>query len=106
VRFVVENGPDAVNWLIDSGVDFTREVRGKSEGNGASYHLTQEGGHSHRRILHTADATGKEVTGTLVDQVLPPKILISLSSTVLLTWSHRQTKARVKFAAPAPIFSI
>ncbi|MGB2260815.1 MAG: L-aspartate oxidase, partial [Porticoccaceae bacterium] len=33
------------------------------------YHLTQEGGHSHRRILHTADATGKEVTSTLVDQV-------------------------------------
>ena len=34
------------------------------------YHLTQEGGHSHRRILHSADATGKAVTGTLVDQVI------------------------------------
>lgn len=63
VRFVVENGPDAVNWLIDQGVDFTKNSDQKD------YHLTQEGGHSHRRILHTADATGKEVTGTLVDQV-------------------------------------
>ena len=41
------------------------------EGNGEpSYHLTQEGGHSHRRILHTADATGKEITGTLVERAL------------------------------------
>ena len=68
VRFVVENGPKAVHWLIDSGVDFTKEV---AEGNGEpSYHLTQEGGHSHRRILHTADATGKEITGTLVERAL------------------------------------
>ena len=64
VRFVVENGPEAVNWLIEQGVTFTRED------NQESYHLTQEGGHSHRRILHTADATGKEVTGTLVEQVI------------------------------------
>ena len=34
------------------------------------YHLTQEGGHSHRRILHSADATGKAVTSKLVDLVL------------------------------------
>jgi len=68
VRFVVENGPVAVNWLIDSGVDFTKE---EAEGNGEpNYHLTQEGGHSHRRILHTADATGKEITGTLVECAL------------------------------------
>ena len=80
VRFVVENGPAAVNWLIDSGVDFTKEeAEGNGEENGeengegkgeASYHLTQEGGHSHRRILHTADATGKEITGTLVERAL------------------------------------
>ena len=64
VQFVVENGPSAVKWLIHQGVHFTRE------NDQQSYHLTQEGGHSHRRILHTADATGKEVTGTLVDQVV------------------------------------
>ena len=64
VKFVVENGPSAVKWLIDQGVQFTRE------NDQQSYHLTQEGGHSHRRILHTADATGKEVTGALVAQVI------------------------------------
>ena len=64
VRFVVEHGPDAINWLIEQGVDFTKDSDQES------YHLTQEGGHSHRRILHTADATGKEVTGTLVDKVI------------------------------------
>ena len=62
VRFVVEHGPDAVNWLINQGVAFTKNDDQKN------YHLTQEGGH--RRILHTADATGKEVTGTLADQVI------------------------------------
>ena len=67
VRFVVENGPAAVQWLIDKGVDFTREEREQS------YHLTKEGGHSHRRILHTADATGREITGTLIKQVLAAK---------------------------------
>jgi L-aspartate oxidase len=64
VRLVVENGPNAVNWLIQQGVDFTRDSDQEH------YHLTQEGGHSHRRILHTADATGREVTSTLVDQVI------------------------------------
>lgn len=62
VRFVVENGPSAVRWLIDQGVEFTRR---EDDGD---YHLTQEGGHSHRRILHTADATGVEITGTLIER--------------------------------------
>lgn len=63
VRHVVENGPAAINWLIDQGVDFTLDA------DQVHYHLTQEGGHSHRRILHSADATGKAVTSTLVDLV-------------------------------------
>ncbi|MDG1693773.1 MAG: L-aspartate oxidase [Porticoccaceae bacterium] len=64
VRYVVENGPSAVKWLIEQGVDFTLDS------DQVHYHLTQEGGHSHRRILHSADATGKAVTTTLVDQVI------------------------------------
>ncbi|MAW23587.1 MAG: L-aspartate oxidase [Cellvibrionales bacterium TMED47] len=64
VRYVVENGPSAIKWLIEQGVDFTLDS------DQVHYHLTQEGGHSHRRILHSADATGKAVTTTLVDQVI------------------------------------
>lgn len=64
VSYVVENGPRAVNWLIEQGVDFTLDE------DQVHYHLTQEGGHSHRRILHSADATGKAVTSRLVDLVL------------------------------------
>jgi len=64
VKYTVENGPKAIRWLIKQGVNFTQN----SDNN--EYHLTQEGGHSHRRILHTADATGKEVSSSLADQVL------------------------------------
>jgi len=62
-RYVVENGPQAVQWLIDQGVPFTRDG-----GNGTGYHLTREGGHSVRRIIHAADATGKAVQLTLIER--------------------------------------
>ncbi|MCP3870830.1 MAG: L-aspartate oxidase [Gammaproteobacteria bacterium] len=60
VRLVVENGPASIQWLMDEGVAFTRD---QSEGDG--YHLTREGGHSHRRVVHAADATGRELVTTL-----------------------------------------
>ena len=62
VRYTVENGPDAICWLIEQGVKFTQNEDKK-------YHLTREAGHSHRRILHAADATGKEVSTSLADRV-------------------------------------
>ena len=65
VRFVVEGGRRAIEWLVSHGVRFTREGIGGDE-----LHLTREGGHSHRRIVHAADATGAAVQGTLVEQVL------------------------------------
>ncbi|EIV7475025.1 L-aspartate oxidase [Escherichia coli] len=65
VEFVASNARSCVQWLIDQGVLFDTHV----QPNGAeSYHLTREGGHSHRRILHAADATGKEVETTLVSK--------------------------------------
>lgn len=63
VRFTVENSKAAIEWLIEQGVSFTKES-GKQD-----YHLTQEGGHSHRRIIHSADATGRAVHSTLIDQI-------------------------------------
>ncbi len=63
VRFVVENGPAAVRELIDLGVRFdpSREHEG--------YDLGREGGHSRRRVLHSADFTGREIERVLVERV-------------------------------------
>jgi len=66
VRLVVERGPQEIRWLFQQGVGFTRDTQGKELG---SYHLTREGGHSHRRVIHTADATGKEIAGTLAARI-------------------------------------
>ncbi|BAW80859.1 L-aspartate oxidase [Candidatus Nitrosoglobus terrae] len=52
VRFTVEHAKEAINWLINQGITFTRDK------NKLHYHLTQEGGHSRRRVIHAADATG------------------------------------------------
>ena len=62
VTFTVENGPDAIRWLIGQGVSFTLDADEQP-------HLTREGGHSHRRIIHAADATGHAISTTLVKRV-------------------------------------
>ena len=63
-RFVVEHGRSAIEWLINQGVHFTRDVSTP-----LGYHLTREGGHSHRRVFHVADATGAAVQETLTDKI-------------------------------------
>lgn len=65
VRFVVEHGHESIQWLIDIGVNFTRNPHPNEH----EYHLHQEGGHSHRRIIHAADSTGKEIENTLESRV-------------------------------------
>lgn len=66
VRFTAERARDALNWLISFGVPFDKEIDEHGE---QRYHLTREGGHSHRRILHAADATGEALQITLNDAV-------------------------------------
>lgn len=63
VRFAVAHGPDSIRWLLSQGVQFTRFDHGSNQ-----FHLTREGGHSHRRIIHAADATGRAVSTTLSQQ--------------------------------------
>ena len=63
VKFVVENGQKTIQWLVDQGVLFTKDKSNKN------FHLGQEGGHSFRRILHSADATGKAITRALIQKV-------------------------------------
>jgi L-aspartate oxidase len=58
VEFVVENAPQAIRRLADLGVPF-------NPGDDEEWHLTREGGHSHRRIVHVNDATGWAVQQAL-----------------------------------------
>lgn len=62
-RLVATHARETVEWLIAQGVPFTREE------DDSGYHLTREGGHSHRRIIHAADATGHAVQKTLAEKV-------------------------------------
>ncbi len=71
VEHIVAESADSVKWLLRLGVPFTtKESTGSGSANSASIdlgslHLSQEGGHSHRRIIHATDATGKAVFETL-----------------------------------------
>ncbi|MGD8327418.1 MAG: L-aspartate oxidase [Sphingomonadales bacterium] len=65
VEHMVNHGPEAVERLIELGVEFSK-YEGESS-NGSSYHLTKEGGHSHRRVIHVADATGHAVQVALMN---------------------------------------
>jgi L-aspartate oxidase len=58
VEFVVENAPRAIGRLVELGVPFNRDS--------GALHLTREGGHSHRRIVHVDDATGWAVQAALL----------------------------------------
>jgi L-aspartate oxidase len=62
---VVENAPTAIRWLRSLGVPFSTQD-GTEDG---ELHLTREGGHSHRRIVHATDATGAAVQATLLEHV-------------------------------------
>ncbi|MFZ9239012.1 MAG: L-aspartate oxidase [Burkholderiaceae bacterium] len=63
-RFIVSKGREAIEWLIAQGVPFTRDDSAE-----LGFHLTREGGHSQRRIIHAADATGHAVQVTLEQKV-------------------------------------
>jgi len=75
VRFVVEQSAESIGWLIDQGVQFTRndidddaaqtDRSGDQSTELSPYHLTREGGHSVRRVIHADDATGRAVVTAL-----------------------------------------
>jgi L-aspartate oxidase len=65
VRFTIENAPEAIQWLVDLGVPFTRHHDSSYHD---SFHLTREGGHSTRRVMHAADATGRAMETTLLSE--------------------------------------
>src|SRR5271169_4819742 len=65
VDLVVREGPERVRELIALGTNFSL----RSGGEEPEYDLGREGGHSHRRILHATDATGREIMRALIEAV-------------------------------------
>ena len=60
VRFAVARAPSTIDHIVGLGLQFDRH--------GDALHLTKEGGHSHRRVLHVADATGAAIAKTLIER--------------------------------------
>jgi L-aspartate oxidase len=69
VEFTVGNSRRCVEWLVEQGVDF--DLRdGEDSVTSREFHLTREGGHSHRRIIHSADRTGRAISEVLTERAL------------------------------------
>jgi len=66
VSFTVAAGKKSIEWLTDLGMPFTRD---RQEISDSGFHLTREGGHSKRRVVHAADATGRALQQTLLAHV-------------------------------------
>jgi L-aspartate oxidase len=63
VELAAARGPDCVRWLEQQGVCFTRTE------DGGRLHLTREGGHGRRRVVHAADASGRAIISALAERV-------------------------------------
>lgn len=88
VRFTVEHGKESIEWLSQQGVSFTTEARSDGQ---IAYHLTREGGHSHRRVVHAADATGRAIHTSLEERARQAENITLLDHyiTVDLITSHK-----------------
>jgi len=98
VEFVIENAPEAIQRLADLGVPFNSESGAAS----GVLHLTREGGHSHRRIVHVDDATGWAVQQALIAAATAhPNITLrpDMVAVDLVTDRHRLEPAEGKHGA-------
>ncbi|MEH6565187.1 MAG: L-aspartate oxidase [Halopseudomonas sp.] len=81
VRQIVGDSRAAIGWLVEQGVPFTRERR-EDGSETDDFHLTREGGHSHRRIIHAADATGAAIFNTLLKRAEEHQNIVLLDNRV------------------------
>jgi L-aspartate oxidase len=97
-RYIVEHGREAIEWLIEQGVPFTRDETAE-----LGFHLTREGGHSQRRIIHAADATGHAVQVTLEQKVRahPNISLFEHHCAIDVITSDKLTPTGIHSGAPA-----
>lgn len=66
VRHVVSRGRESIEWLISQGVNFTKA----DQQDQPPFHLTKEGGHSYRRVIHADDATGMAISSSLCERTV------------------------------------
>ncbi len=84
VKFLVEEAPECIDALVKMGVAFDRT--------GTDLALTLEAAHSRRRVLHSADTTGKAVVSTLTAKVLSRQNIQLISPAFALSlWLHPET---------------
>jgi len=89
VNFCAGAGRENIEWLADLGMPFSRD---RQEISDSGFHLTREGGHSRRRVVHAADATGKALQQTLQAHVLERSNIHIFSQHVAIDLIHRQRK--------------
>jgi L-aspartate oxidase len=80
VELVVREGPDRIRELIALGTSFST----RSDQEDREYDLGREGGHSHRRILHASDATGREIVRALIAVVRAEPAIVVLENHIAI----------------------
>lgn len=96
VRFVVEHGADAVNDLVEMGLQFDLFQ--------SDLHRTKEGGHSYRRVLHVADATGRAIATTLIEQARQRSNIEFLNDRIAVELITHQVDENTKLAVGAYVY--
>jgi len=89
VRFCAGAGREIIEWLAQLGMPFSRD---RQEISNSGFHLTREGGHSRRRVVHAADATGKALQQTLQAHVLERENIEIFEQHVVIDLIHRNAK--------------
>ncbi len=112
VREIISAGPDAINDLVQMGLNFSE----RSDVDGGGYDLGREGGHTKRRILHAGDITGREIETVMLERVaaepaitlLEHCIAIDLITTgwLGLSGDNRCVGAYVRMRSEGEIFAI
>ena len=81
----MERGRESVNWLSTKGVSFSKR---RSKSGRLELHLTQEGGHSARRVVHAADKTGEAIENALVSRFRKSSLGLLKITLLLTSFAH------------------
>ncbi|MFA9419691.1 MAG: L-aspartate oxidase [Gammaproteobacteria bacterium] len=95
VKFTAAAGQQSIQWLTDLGMPFTRD---RQEVSSSGFHLTREGGHSKRRVVHAADATGKALQQTLLAHVVEQPNIKIFDQHIAIDLIHRNKQCQGLYA--------